>query len=390
MSVSRILIFLAVFTTLIVLTHGYIWKRIFRDTGLGRAARRWGAALIVALGLLLVGGMVAQRALPRGAAAWVAWPAYVWMGLVILLVPLLAVTGVGGRIALWLRRTPRPDGVPDPQRRLALQRGTAAIAGLGALGAAGTGVASALGKPRLNELTIPVPRLPEAFRGLRIAQISDVHVGPTIGREFLADIVRRVNALEPDLVAITGDLVDGSVPDLAEHVAPLAGLRSRFGTFFVTGNHEYYSGADPWVAHLRSLGIRVLRNETFTLERGDARMDVVGTDDFRARDFGGGSGYDIDRAVQGRDPSRAALLLSHQPRCIDDAARHGLDVVLCGHTHGGQIWPFGYFVKLVQPYVLGLHQHTERTWIYVHPGTGWWGPPMRVNVPAEIALLTLV
>jgi predicted MPP superfamily phosphohydrolase len=144
------------------------------------------------------------------------------------------------------------------------------------------------------------------------------------------------------------------------------------------------------VAHLRSLGIRVLRNETHTLERGDARMDVVGTDDFRARDFGGGSGYDLDRAVQGRDPSRAALLLSHQPRCIDDAARHGLDVVLCGHTHGGQIWPFGYFVKLVQPYVLGLHQHTERTWIYVHPGTGWWGPPMRVNVPAEIALLTLV
>lgn len=388
----RFALFLVVFLVLLFGTHWYVWRRIFRDGGLGAVARRRGAVALATMAGLMLLGALAGRILPRPVATLLAWPAYAWMGLVFVLCPLLALTDLGTRIALWLqdRRSPRSDAPPDPTRRVFLARGSAALASLGGLSAAGAGLHGALAGPRLNAFEIPVPRLPAAFRGLRVVQLTDIHVGPTIGREFLADVVRRVNALRPDLVAITGDLVDGDVPTLAEHVAPLADLRSTFGTFFVTGNHEYYSGADPWIAELRRLGIRVLRNETVTLERDGAALDVVGVDDWRASGFGGDHGYDLDRAVRGRDPDRAAILLSHQPRCIHDAARHGLDVVLCGHTHGGQIWPFGYFVRLVQPYVQGLHRHTERTWIYVHPGTGWWGPPMRVKVPSEIALVTLV
>lgn len=382
----RVLVFFGVLCTLVVLTHGYIWRRVFRDTRLGPTARRRGAVLMAALGVMLLLGLVLGRVLPRPWSPWFAWPSYVWMGLVFLVVPGLALTDLGARIAAWLERRAEPPH--DPDRRALLHRGAAALASLGALGTAGVGVHSATAAPRLREFTIPVPRLPDAFRGLRVAHVTDIHVGPTIGREFVAEIVRRINELKPDLVAVTGDLVDGRVPNLAEHVAPLAELRSTYGTYFVTGNHEFYSGAEPWVTELRRLGLNVLRNERVTLTRGDAQLDVVGVEDWRAGDFGG-QPYDLDAAVAGRDPDRAALLLSHQPRCIEDAARHGLDVVLCGHTHGGQMWPATYLVKLIYPYAVGLHAHTDRTWIYVHPGTGWWGPPMRVAMPAEIALVTL-
>jgi hypothetical protein len=231
-------------------------------------------------------------------------------------------------------------------------------------------------------------RLPKALDGLTIAQLSDVHIGPSLGSRFLKDVVRTVNELSPDLVAITGDLVDGSVEQLGGIVAELANLQSRHGTFFVTGNHEYYSGAQSWCDELSSLGIRVLRNERVAIEQDGHGFDLAGIDDAQAARFGNGHGADLGRAILGRDPTRELVLLAHQPKAVVEAQEHGVGLQLSGHTHGGQLWPFNWLVKLQQPVVAGLEM-IGKTWIYVSCGTGYWGPPMRLGAPAEVTQIVL-
>ncbi len=222
-----------------------------------------------------------------------------------------------------------------------------------------------------------------------MVQLTDVHVGPTIGHAFIDDIVRRTNALQPDLIAITGDLVDGSVEQLRDAVAPLARLRARHGVYFVTGNHEYFSGAAPWLNELGRLGIRVLRNERVSIGEGEASFDLGGIDDHSAARHGGlEPAAAVSQALSGRDPKRELVLLAHQPRSLLEAARFGVGLQLSGHTHGGQIWPFKYLVRLQQPFVEGLHRSGDAQ-IYVSRGTGYWGPPMRLGAPAEITHVTL-
>ena len=218
-----------------------------------------------------------------------------------------------------------------------------------------------------------------------------MHVGPTIGKDFIEELVGTINALAPDAVVITGDLVDGSVTELGALVAPLKDLRAKDGVFFVTGNHEYYSGVDDWLAHLRTLGVRVLRNERLALREGAAGggLDLAGVDDHSAHQFGRGHGTDLDKALGDRDASRALVLLAHQPKTVLAAVRHAIDLQLSGHTHGGQIWPWGYAVRIDQPHVAGLHDH-EGAKIYVSRGTGYWGPPVRIGAPAEITRIELV
>jgi predicted MPP superfamily phosphohydrolase len=195
-------------------------------------------------------------------------------------------------------------------------------------------------------------------------------------------------AQRPDVIVLTGDLVDGSVEALAQHVAPLGQLRARYGVYFITGNHEYYSGVDAWLAHLMTLGIRPLRNERVTLGEGPMALELAGIDDWTASHFGGGHGADLPRALAGRDTNRELILLAHQPKAVHEAAEHGVGLMLSGHTHGGQIFPFGVLVRLAQPFVRGLHSVGE-TQIYVNRGTGYWGPPMRLGSAPEITLVTL-
>ncbi len=232
-------------------------------------------------------------------------------------------------------------------------------------------------------------RLDPALDGFRIALLSDIHLGPTTKRAALDRVVRTVNGLDAGMVAIVGDLVDGDVQELGKEAAGLRSLESRHGTFFVTGNHEYISGAAQWVEYLPSLGVRVLRNERAAISQDGASFDLAGVDDRTAADSGvAGHGADLDAALDGRDPAAPVVLLAHQPVQFTEAARREVDLQLSGHTHGGQMVPFNYLVRLDQPAVAGLSR-VGGSQLYVTRGVGTWGPPVRVGAPPEITLLEL-
>jgi predicted MPP superfamily phosphohydrolase len=252
------------------------------------------------------------------------------------------------------------------------------------------GLVIARRRPRVVDIDIPVANLPEALRGFSIAQISDVHVGPTIKRGFVERMVILVNGLKADLIAVTGDLVDGSVQQLSLHTAPLAGLAARHGVYFVTGNHEYYSGERDWTTEIRRLGLRVLKNEHVVLNHDGASLVVAGVTDLSAHHFDAADQSDPAAALRGSPADAGAkILLAHQPNSATAAASAGFDVQLSGHTHGGQFWPWNLFVGFFQPFTAGLYRLKD-LWVYVSRGTGYWGPPNRFGVPSEITRIRLV
>ena len=265
-------------------------------------------------------------------------------------------------------------------------RGSLALTGFITL----AGLAIALRKPRVVRIDIPVADLPKALHGFSIAQISDVHVGSTIKRGFVETIVALVNDLKADLIAVTGDLVDGSVKQLSAHTAPLAGLAARHGVCFVTGNHEYYSGERAWTAEITRLGLRVLKNQHVVLKHNGASLVLAGVTDLSAHHFDPSEHSDPVAALRGAPADAGArILLAHQPGTATAAARAGFDVQISGHTHGGQFWPWNLFVHLFQPFTAGLYR-LKNLWVYVNRGTGYWGPPNRFGVPSEITHIRLV
>jgi uncharacterized protein len=239
------------------------------------------------------------------------------------------------------------------------------------------------------EIDIPFASLPEGLEGFTIAQISDLHVGPTIKRDYVERVVARVNRLGADVVAITGDLVDGSVRELSHHTEPLATLQSRHGTYFVTGNHEYYSGVQQWVRELERLGAHVLMNEHVVIDHRGAKIAIAGITDYSAHYFDPLHESDPQGAARGAPEDALKVLLAHQPRSANSAERAGFDLQLSGHTHGGQFWPWNFFVRLQQPFTAGLRR-LGALWVYTSRGTGYWGPPKRLGAPSEITFLRLV
>ena len=252
------------------------------------------------------------------------------------------------------------------------------------------GLVIARRRPRVVHIDIPVANLPEALRGFSIAQISDIHVGPTIRRGFVERVVTLVNGLRADLIAVTGDLVDGLVQQLSMHTAPLSGLAARHGVYFVTGNHEYYSGERAWTEEIRRLGLRVLKNEHVVLQHNGAALVVAGVTDWSAHHFDAAERSDPAAALRGSPADAGArILLAHQPNSAMAAANAGFDVQLSGHTHGGQFWPWNLFVGFYQPFTAGLYR-LKNLWVYVSRGTGYWGPPNRFGVPSEITRIRLI
>ncbi|GAA2920075.1 metallophosphoesterase [Streptomyces enissocaesilis] len=270
----------------------------------------------------------------------------------------------------------------DLSRRLFVSRVVGAGAAVAALGTVGYGTYGVLRGPRVKRVRVPLAKLPRGAHGFRIAVVSDVHLGPILGRAHTQRIVDTINAVQPDLVAVVGDLVDGSVADLGPAAEPLAQLRARHGVFFVTGNHEYFSGAGQWVEHVRELGLRPLENDRVEI----AGFDLAGVNDVAGE--GEGQGPDFVRALGDRDRTRASVLLAHQPVVIHDAVEHGVDLQLSGHTHGGQLWPGNHIAALANPTVAGLERYGD-TQLYVSRGAGAWGPPVRVGAQSDITVVEL-
>ncbi|MEU9595867.1 metallophosphoesterase [Streptomyces sp. NPDC048109] len=418
----------------LVTANWYVWRRLFRDTTSAPGpVRRIGAAVIAGGWLLAVGALVAERA---GAPFWLqrvlAWPGFLWLALSIyLLLAVLAGEVVRPLLRRYLERRAaarRPQGAerpaaspvadteripagtappkeepgasgtpgtPDPgsentppsplavpSRRLFVSRVVAGAAAAAAVGTVGYGTYGVLNGPSVKRVTVPLAKLPRAAHGFRIAVVSDIHLGPVLGRGFAQKVVDTINSTQPDLIAVVGDLVDGSVKDLGPAAAPLAQLKARHGAYFVTGNHEYFSGAEQWVAEVRRLGLLPLENARTELPH----FDLAGVNDVAGEDEG--QGPDYDRALGDRDRSRACVLLAHQPVQIHDAVDHGVDLQLSGHTHGGQLWPGNLIAGAANPTLAGLERYGD-TQLYVSRGAGAWGPPTRVGAPSDITVIEL-
>ena len=367
--------------------HGYLWLRLVRGTTRSRALRIGGAVVLAGCGALIPALLLQPKWISVAGQRALQAVTFAWMGVAILTATALSLLELV-RLGLFVARKARGKDPPSPERRFAIGR---ALGGAGAflgLGAVAVGTAEALDLV-IQRARVPLRKLPASLDGLRIVQISDLHFGARIGPDYLREVVARVNALNPDLVAITGDLVDGSVRDQGERIRPLSELRAKYGVFFVTGNHEYYVDPLGWMAYLPELGIRVLRNERVSIGTGADSFDLAGVDDLSAAHYEIGHGHDLATALEGRDPHRELVLLAHQPRSAYEASTLGVGLQLSGHTHGGQLWPVRFILYFEQPFVDGLHKLRD-TWVYVSRGTGYWGPAMRVGAPPEISEITLV
>jgi predicted MPP superfamily phosphohydrolase len=338
----------------------------------GEPASSVGLALIALGAVSIVAGPIAARRSARR-VRWLQWVSGLWMGAMFLLLVALAFWDLGA----WIvgAAAYAADAVPLDEGARLRAAGALLLAGSASL----LGLLQALRGPRLARVELRLPRWPAALDGYRIAQLSDLHFGPLLDRRFAERVAAEVNALDADLCVVTGDLVDGPVSRVAAEVAPLAALRARDGVFFVTGNHDHYSGADAWVAEVERLGWTALRNRRVELGPPAARFALAGVDDRPA---------ELSRALHGLSPDLPVVLLAHDPRDFRGAARAGVDLQLSGHTHGGQIWPFALIVRLFVRFVRG-HYRDGASQLYVSSGTAFWGPPMRVGTRAEITEIIL-
>ncbi len=369
---TRAVVFLGVFVSLVAAGHSYLASRLLAAPELPEGTRWAGLGLFSLLALnVLAQPFLRQRSFPG--LVWSARLAYFWFGAAFIWVTALLVWELPAQLAGLF-------GAPPATFRAVAGSATFALVVL-------WGTWRALGPVPIRRVEIPVPGLPACFDGFRIAQLSDLHISRRRGAGFTRRLARRTNRLGADLVVITGDLVDGSVEALAPSATPLTELQAPEGVFLVTGNHDHYSGADPWCAFWRERGFRPLRNERVSIGSPGEFFELAGVDDHRG-DWSRGSTCDLPRALAGWNGETPLVLLAHDPATFAAASEAGVDLQLSGHTHGGQIWPFHAAVRAVTPYVSGVYRRRKST-LYVSRGTGYWGPPIRVGAPPEITLLVL-
>jgi predicted MPP superfamily phosphohydrolase len=395
------LLFYVIWVSVVGLGYGYVGRRLIKPSKLKGMKRAFAWGTVVAL--FLMPQAMFLSFFSRTESFWtdaLSWPAYISLGFFSLVLALVVLRDsvLGGKAVVQrvktlldkIRKVPPVvvDGSDMERRRFLVHSTNFGIISLsGAL--AGYGFHEAHHRAaEIEEITVPIASLPMEYEGFRIVQFTDIHVGPTIKRKFVERVVAQVDNLHADLLAFTGDLVDGSVPWLRDEVAPLKDLIAPYGKFFITGNHEYYSGAAPWIEEAGRLGFTVLLNEHRLIQRNNARIVLAGVTDYSAGDFIKSQVSDPAAAIARAPVGLVRILLAHQPKSIFAAARAGYVLQLSGHTHGGQFFPWDYLGRLNQPYIKGLHKH-DNTWIYVSRGTGYWGPPLRLGIPPEITVIRL-
>src|SRR5690554_817370 len=378
MSRKRLLV---IVLTILALLHLYIGVRLLPDLP-GQPFSLQLGALYLLLSLCVIPlGFVSRRWLRTSLAQRLDWPSMMAIGFgssLLVLTFLRDVTLLFGTLLLSDTSLSRLAELSAP-----LVVGGALLLTL-------LGLFNARRLAKVKEVEIAIAGLPDGLHGFTIAQITDIHVGPTVKGDYLEAIVQAVNRLNPDLIAITGDLVDGSVKELGPHVQPLARLMAKHGVYFVTGNHEYYSGVRGWLQELKRLGVRILLNEHQMLSHRGEQLVLAGVADYGAHVFESTHRSDPFKALEGAPPEVGVkILLAHQPRSCHAAAQAGFDLQLSGHNHGGQFLPWNFFVRLQQPFTAGLHR-VGQLQLYISRGTGYWGPPKRLGAPSEITLIRLV
>ena len=369
---------------LVVVITYWLHRRLVVATGLSRGPA------IVADGVLIAGMILGVVAFLIGAGqidpSWArvfGFVGYTWWAVVFYLMLGVLVIGI---VALAVRLTVRLRGGERPGRPQRWLQVATAVMVVVALGIVGYGLIEA-DRVRVTEETVTITKLPEPLNGLRVALITDLHVGPARGAGFTRRVVEEVNATHPDVVILGGDLADGRVAQVGRDLEPLRDLKAPMGVYGVSGNHEYLGEDDGgnWLDFWETLGVVPLRNERVELRRDGAVIDLAGVYDRTAPDP-----YrpDPDAALAGRDESRVLIYVAHQPLQAEDVRDRGIDLQLSGHTHDGQLWPFSYAVALQQPVVSGFGQVGDVT-VFTSRGAGAWGPPVRVGAPPQIVVLTL-
>ncbi|MEK9136778.1 MAG: metallophosphoesterase, partial [Bacteroidota bacterium] len=388
-------LFFAFWLSLIALAHWYVGRRVINAATLQGVQRRVAWLVVAAIFLvpqipffLFINGVQSTLVDVLSSAGYVVLG---FFSLVLTFFVLRDLVILVSRGIMKLHSSPNV-GLSTPaynvdRRRFILHSSNIGIIGFAAA-ATGYGLTEARRRATIERVEVPLHNLPDEFDGFRIVQFTDLHVGPTIKREFVEGIAEQVQGLKGDLIAFTGDLADGSVAWLRDDVTPLRELSAPHGKFFVTGNHEYYSGAEPWVKETGRLGFDVLVNEYRLLTQGNSSIVLAGITDYSGGDFIPSHKSDPTAALASAPDGCTRILLAHQPRSIYAAKETAIDLQLSGHTHGGQFFPWNHLATLNQPYIKGLHRH-ENTWIYVSRGTGYWGPPLRMGVPPEITVITL-
>jgi len=368
-----------------ILLHVYVGFRLIPDLPVGLTVRMLAALWLVLSVCVIPVGVLARNMRRQPLADRLSWLGLLVMGffsslLVLTIARDLLLASLLTVDAIW------PHTIP----LAAWRTNTAAAVPLLALLSTAVGLFNARRRARVVTIDIPIDDLPAALDGFTIVQISDIHVGPTIKRSYVDAIVDAVNRLKPDLIAVTGDVVDGSVEQLSRHTQPLSRLSALHGTYLVTGNHEYYSGAHAWIDEFRRLGLTVLLNEHVVVEHKGAQAVIAGVTDYTAGHFDPAHRSDPAAALTGAPGDvLIRVLLAHQPRSAEAAADAGFTLQLSGHTHGGQFFPWNLFVRLQQPFTAGLAK-MNGLWVYTSRGTGYWGPPKRLGAPSEITRVRLV
>ena len=382
-------IFFSVVTIIVLLVHYYLWLRLVKDTGLNGLYKDIGTYFLIICSISFPIALIMDKMTSLKYSFPLLWFAYLWLGTIMLLFFLLfSIDIIKFLFYIFSKLTSTGNETVNIEKRAFISKTIASVTLSSVFIAAGIGVKNYYSKAIVKRYKVLLKGLPKVFKGFNIVQISDLHLGQMMKGSTLEQIVDQVNSLKPDIVAITGDLADGSAVKLLQEASSLKKLKAAKGVFFVTGNHEYYNGVEEWTSVIEKMGIQILNNQNIKIKKQDDYFYLAGVTDHEGKRFGKEHAADFSKALSGLENNETKILLAHQPIAVKKASKYGTDLVLAGHTHGGQIWPFNYLVYLQQPYLKGFYDYNG-TKLYVNQGTGCWGPPLRLGSENEITQIIL-